>query len=105
MITLGFSGVCVMHMIFKEERINLGNEGKDAFFVGYPHEKKGWKVNDTEIGEIFVSQDVIFHEDVYNLAASESAENSNFGRIEQSMGWLPSAKHEEFGVQQNPHLA
>ena len=33
--------------------------------MGYPFGKKGWKVFDLDKYEIFVSRDVVFHEDVF----------------------------------------
>jgi len=33
--------------------------------VGYPFEKKGWKVYDLESGELFVGRDVVFYENVF----------------------------------------
>ena len=40
MIILEFLGEYVMHIIFKEGRINLGNEVKDAFLLGIHMGKK-----------------------------------------------------------------
>ena len=51
--------------------------------MGYPFGKKGWKVYDLEIGNIFVSGDVIFHEEIYPFAQIQSVEKggeSNFGK-------------------------
>ena len=33
--------------------------------VGYPYEKRGWKLYDLETQEFFVSRDVVFQEDVF----------------------------------------
>jgi len=37
-------------------------------FLGYPFGKNGWKVCDLETRELFVSQDVVFHERDYPFA-------------------------------------
>ncbi|XP_074318261.1 uncharacterized protein LOC141655061 [Silene latifolia] len=43
--------------------------GRKCIFVGYPHNKKGWKLYDVETGSYFVSRDVVFHEDVFPYTA------------------------------------
>ena len=44
--------------------------------------EKGWKVYDLETGDIFISRDVIFHEDMFPFAAEVTNKESlmNFGR-------------------------
>ena len=44
--------------------------------VGYPYRKKGWKVYDTETKDIFVSRDIIFHEDTYPFASTDKDQES-----------------------------
>ena len=66
-----------------------------CIFVGYPQGKKGWKVYDIETGDIFVSRDVVFHEDVYPLATSGATKNS-FESLKQPARWEISAKQELF---------
>ncbi|XP_074284145.1 uncharacterized protein LOC141608700 [Silene latifolia] len=39
---------------------------RKCIFLGYPHNKKGWKVLDIETGSIFISRDVIFHEELFH---------------------------------------
>ena len=63
MIIFVYLDAYIMHMLLKEED-KFGERSKRCIFVGYPHGKKGWKVYDIESGEIFVSRDAIFHEDV-----------------------------------------
>ncbi|XP_074271711.1 uncharacterized protein LOC141595648 [Silene latifolia] len=38
---------------------------RKCIFLGYPHNKKGWKVYDLETEMFFISRDVIFHEDSF----------------------------------------
>ncbi|XP_074301235.1 uncharacterized protein LOC141632603 [Silene latifolia] len=39
---------------------------RKCIFLGYPLNKKGWKVLDIETRSIFVSRDVIFHEELFH---------------------------------------
>lgn len=41
-----------------------------TMFIGYPQGQKGWRVFDLDTQRIFVSRDVIFHEDTYPFAQS-----------------------------------
>ena len=54
--------------------------------VEYPYGKKGWKVYDIETGDIFVSRDVIFHEDTYPFVGSDK--DQEYANIEQSGRWV-----------------
>ncbi|XP_021721976.1 uncharacterized protein LOC110689497 [Chenopodium quinoa] len=38
---------------------------RKSVFVGHPHDKKGWKLYDLDTSDIFVSRDVIFHENTF----------------------------------------
>ena len=40
-------------------------KGRKCIFMGYPHNKKGWRVYDMENQDFFVSRDVIFNEDTF----------------------------------------
>ena len=37
-------------------------------FIGYPNNKKSWKLYDLDTGEYFVSHDVKFHENEFSFA-------------------------------------
>ena len=37
-------------------------------FVRYPFGKKGWKVYDLDTGDLFISKDVVFFEDIFPYA-------------------------------------
>ena len=67
-----FGCLCYAHAS-QRRKDKFGERSKRCIFVGYPHGKKGWKVYDIESGEIFVSRDVIFHEDVYPFATNGTA--------------------------------
>ena len=54
--------IFVMHTIMKNNKINSILEHISAFFLGYLHGQKGYKVYDLERQKLFVSRDVIFHE-------------------------------------------
>lgn len=38
---------------------------ENMFFLGYPYGKKGWHVYELEIKEMYVSLDIIFHENIF----------------------------------------
>ena len=66
-----FGSLCYMYN-FQRPKDKFGARSRRCIFFGYPYGKKGWKVNDLETGEIFVSRDVIFHEGVYPFAGNKS---------------------------------
>jgi hypothetical protein len=43
-----------------------------CIFLGYPFGKKGWKLFDLEKEELFISRDVIFHENIFPFHSSLS---------------------------------
>jgi len=53
--------------------------------VGYPYGKKGWKVCDIKTGEIFVSRDIIFHEETYPFVDNEK--HNIESTLKQVEGW------------------
>ena len=53
---------------YKSHKDKFGVRGREYVFIGYPHDKEGRKVYDIEIGDKFVSRDVIFQEDIFPLA-------------------------------------
>ena len=94
----------------------FASRSRKCIFVGYPFGKKGWKVYDLEAGNIFVSHDVIFNEDVYPFAQVKSVEKggeSNFGRKENlyveddfddcAFGQINMPNFTTFGEVSEPH--
>jgi len=63
--------VYIMYIISKERKINLGQEVDSVYSLGTLMVKRVWRVYDLETGELFVSGDVIFHEDIHPLANNE----------------------------------
>ncbi|CAH9097073.1 unnamed protein product [Cuscuta epithymum] len=57
-----FGCLCFAHNAYSRGN-KFSPRSRRGVFVGYPHGKKGWKIFDWHTGEIFVSRDVIFHED------------------------------------------
>lgn len=45
--------------------------GRPGVFIGYPHGQKGYHIVDKESGQIIVSRDVKFVEDVFPFAAGK----------------------------------
>jgi len=43
----------------------FASRSRKCFFVSYPFGKKGWKVFDLDTHEIFISRDVVFHENIF----------------------------------------
>ena len=86
-----FGCLCYAYNL-QRRKDKFGEQSKRCIFVGYPHGKKGWKVYDIKTGDIFVSRDIIFHEDVYPLATSGSAAHDSFERLEQPMDRMPSTE-------------
>ncbi|CAH9146720.1 unnamed protein product [Cuscuta epithymum] len=72
-----FGCLCYAHNIYSRGD-KFSPRSRRGVFVGYPTGKKGWKIYDWATGEIFVSRDVIFHEDEFPFSAipPENAEAS-----------------------------
>jgi len=51
---------------------------KRCVFIGYPFGKKGWRVYDLEIGDIFANRDLIFYEGVYSFETQIKGEHGLF---------------------------
>jgi len=54
-------------------------------FVGCPFGKKGWKVYDLKMGEIFVSRDVIFHGGIFSFVAQKEIEKDEWKILEENI--------------------
>ncbi|KAG7563712.1 Ribonuclease H-like superfamily [Arabidopsis suecica] len=52
-----------------------------CMFLGYPFGKKGWLVMDLQTEKVFVSRDVIFHEDSFPYS-EEASENQDYQLLE-----------------------
>ena len=72
---------------FRRKKDKFGSRSRRCIFVGYPHGKKGWKVYDMETGEIFVSRDVIFHEETHPYARIERIAEKD---EQKTLGWSPN---------------
>ena len=82
-----FGSLCYAISI-KGQKINL-NVIAEGVFVGYPYEKKGRRVYKLEMREIFVSFDVILHEDNFPFYAKNGAKKIDF----------PHANHQDQVIQ------
>lgn len=63
-------------------------------FIGYPQGKKGWRVYDLEIGNIFVSRDVIFSANTFTFSSIKGHE----GAVEQLHDQYPQIYDSLFGL-------
>ena len=86
--------------------------------MGYPFGKKGWKIYDLETRNIFVSRDIIFHEEIFPFAKSQDYKGGatvKFGQqsnvfVEddfvdfqrQQCGLSPVGCSDELGVEPGP---
>lgn len=50
----------------------FASRSRKCIFVGYPYDKKGWKLYDLENKEFFVSRDVKFYEDKFPYMGNDS---------------------------------
>lgn len=71
---------CLCH-IKSQTTDQFESRSRKCVFVGYPFEKKGWKVYNLEVGAFLVSRDVIFCENEFffaQLVCEQSRSNSNY---------------------------
>ncbi|XP_010268948.1 PREDICTED: uncharacterized protein LOC104605761 [Nelumbo nucifera] len=47
------------------DKDKFGARSRKCVFVGYPYEKKGWRVYNVESIEYLISRDVVFHENIF----------------------------------------
>jgi len=73
-------------------------QSKKCIFIGYPFGKKGWKVCDSETHEIFVSPDVVFHEECFPFDCKLKV-NENSDGNHGDLG--ASAMYDDFETQVN----
>ena len=68
-----FGCTCYAH-IPKDERKKLDSKAREAIFLGYGKEKKGYRLYDISTKKIFFSRDVVFNEDKFHFAGNEDKE-------------------------------
>lgn len=71
-----FGCLCYVHNQ-KHGGDRFANRGTRYVFVGYPFNKKGWKVYNLETGVVTVSRDVIFNEIEFPFQELSSASSSS----------------------------
>lgn len=63
-------------------------------FIGYPQYQKGYKLLDWKTKKLFVSRDMIFHENIFPLASFKSSS--------ESIPIFPSSDMDQFSSDQFP---
>ena len=56
-----FGCLCYSHNL-NRDKDKFASQSRKGIFVGYPFDKKGWRLYELEIGEYFVSRDMVFVE-------------------------------------------
>ncbi|RVW98342.1 Retrovirus-related Pol polyprotein from transposon RE1 [Vitis vinifera] len=62
-----FGCLCYSHNL-NRDKDKFASQSRKGIFVGYPFDKKGWRLYELEIGEYFVSRDVVFVETDFPFA-------------------------------------
>ena len=66
----GFRCLCYAYK-HQRPKDKFESRSRKCIFIGYPHAKKGWKLYDLEIGDVFISRDVLFDEKNFPFHASK----------------------------------
>ena len=61
----------------QKKKDKFDSRTRQCIFVGYPFAKRGWKVYDLITNEIFISRDVLFHEDQFPFHTRPKKKNYN----------------------------
>lgn len=75
-----FGSLCYAHRLPRSTD-KFNEWARRCIFVGYPYGKKGWKLFDLEL-KIFISRDVIFHEDVFHFQLDDTSKADEAGRFQ-----------------------
>ncbi|KAG7554602.1 Retrotransposon Copia-like N-terminal [Arabidopsis suecica] len=59
-----------------KQRTKFQERSKACVFLGYPAGYKGYRLMDLESNKVFISRNVIFHEDVFPLAKDKKSDHS-----------------------------
>ena len=90
-----FGCLCYAH-IPKDERKKLDSKAREAIFLGYGKEKKGYRLYDVSTKKIFFSRDVIFNEDKFRFTKEErNKQNKTTTEVEPEEEFLRIEANEE----------
>jgi len=70
-----FGCLCYVYK-YQRQKDKFTSRSWRCIFVGYPFGNKGWKVYDLDSGELFVSRDVVFFEDILPYASQEKMDKT-----------------------------
>lgn len=86
---LRFFGCLCYAVANPQESNKFAPRSRRCVFLGYPYDKKGWKVLDLETFTVFISRNILFEETVFPFAHIHSDKES--GLQSSSPSPLPSA--------------
>ena len=79
-----FGCICYAH-IPKDERKKLDSKAREAIFLGYGKEKKGYRLYDISTKKTFYSRDVVFCEEKFTTSEDEKNDKTEVTEITQNL--------------------
>ena len=76
-----FGCICYAH-IPKDERKKLDSKAREAIFLGYGKEKKGYRLYDLSTKKIFYSRDVVFNEEMFAKSEERKIDKSELKEVQ-----------------------
>jgi len=67
---------CLCYATVVSPKQNFDSRARQCIFIGYPRNKKGYKLFDIDVGTFFTSRDVTFHESVFPFCLQSRTQSS-----------------------------